>query len=118
MGLALTPWFNWPDQKPSRAGVYHLQDKSMNCNCCWFEAHWNGHEWHTDHHSRGAFRTLFFDSHVKRWRGRRGVIRLRPQPSPPKRQPLLTYDPSPSTPTRLDTCSSRTHLPLDNSTTT
>jgi hypothetical protein len=64
----LTPWFWWTE-KPARAGMYRVQDRTMNCGCCWFDAHWNGREWHTDLFTRGVFNTLLFDSQVKRWRG-------------------------------------------------
>lgn len=66
--MKLTEWFSG-DVKPARVGMYRLQDRSMNCGCCWIEAHWDGRDWHTDLLSRGVFRTLFFSSHVKRWRG-------------------------------------------------
>ncbi len=64
----LTPWFPHP-KKPARAGMYRVQDHTMRCGCCWFDAHWNGREWHTDLLAKGAFSTLLFDSQVKRWRG-------------------------------------------------
>lgn len=64
----LTPWFP-SATKPARAGMYQVQDHTMNCGCCWFDAHWNGREWHTDLFTRGVFNTLLFDSQVKRWRG-------------------------------------------------
>ena len=64
----LTPWFP-SATKPARAGMYRVQDRTMNCGCCWFDAHWNGREWHTDLFTRGVFNTLLFDSQVKRWRG-------------------------------------------------
>lgn len=67
----MTPWFDG-SVKPVRAGMYRLQDRWMSCQCCWIEAHWNGVEWHTDRFERGAFRTLLFDSQVKRWRGLTG----------------------------------------------
>lgn len=64
----LTHWFPHTT-KPTRAGMYRVQDRTMNCGCCWFDAHWNGREWHTDLSTRGVFNTLLFDSQVKRWRG-------------------------------------------------
>lgn len=110
MNSAFTPWFNWP-VKPVRPGMYHLQDKTMNCSCCWIEAHWNGTEWHTDlFGTRGVFNTLFFDNRVKRWRGLRGVIRLRPQLEAPKQLPV-NHRSTPlalSKPTGPSTCSTST----------
>lgn len=64
----LTPWF-LSATKPARVGMYRVQDHTMRCGCCWFDAHWNGREWHTDLLTQGAFSTLLFDSQVKRWRG-------------------------------------------------
>ena len=64
----LTPWFPHTT-KPARAGMYRAQDRTMNCGCCWFDAHWNGREWHTDLLTPGTFSTLLFDSQLKRWRG-------------------------------------------------
>ena len=49
--------------------MYRVQDRTMHCGCCWFDAHWNGREWHSDLLTRGVFNTLLFDSQVKRWRG-------------------------------------------------
>jgi hypothetical protein len=49
--------------------MYRVQDRSMGCNCCYFMAHWDGHDWHTDLHTPGCFRTLLFTSQLKRWRG-------------------------------------------------
>jgi hypothetical protein len=64
----LTKWFPRP-LKPSRAGMYRMQDNSMNCGCCWFDAHWNGREWHTDLFNSGIFNVLLPHGHVNRWRG-------------------------------------------------
>ena len=58
-GIPLTDWFDVATQQPTRAGVYQAQDHTMRCGHCWFDAHWNGREWHTG----------MFDFEVKRWRG-------------------------------------------------
>lgn len=63
----LTPWFDVA-LRPVRKGMYQAQDRSMNCNCCWFDAHWNGAEWHTDLLTPGRYQTVVFN--LTQWRGR------------------------------------------------
>jgi hypothetical protein len=64
----LTPWFPW-SVRPVRAGMYRVQDHTMRCGCCWSDAHWDGKEWHSDLFTPGVYRTMIFDSQMKRWRG-------------------------------------------------
>ena len=64
----LTPWFS-AEWYPKRRGFYQVQDTTMRCGCCWFVAHWNGREWHTDLTHEGLFNVLLFTSRLKRWRG-------------------------------------------------
>jgi hypothetical protein len=65
---AVTPWFA-PTVRPVHVGMYHAQDTHMNCDCCWFELHWNGREWHSDRCTPRRYATLFFNGHLRRWRG-------------------------------------------------
>lgn len=66
---ALTPWFP-ASVSPVRAGMYRAQDTAMNCRCCWIELYWTGSEWRSDLLSPGYWRTHFFTSQLRRWRGR------------------------------------------------
>jgi len=62
----LTPWFAGK-APPRRRGWYRVQDEGLRCSCCWFMAHWDGSEWHTESMSfPGARRWL---PSVRRWRG-------------------------------------------------
>lgn len=53
---------------PARVGVYQVQDQTMRCDCCWFEAYWTGKAWRCQTHSKGFFRT-WMPYGVRRWRG-------------------------------------------------
>lgn len=66
--MALTPWFP-PNVDPVREGRYRAQDTSMRCGCCWIELEWRNGEWFSDLCTRGLYRTHFFKSNLRRWRG-------------------------------------------------
>ena len=63
----LTPWLDGKIT-PRRKGWYRAQDDSFRCGCCWFMAHWDGEDWHTEGGRiiPGARQWL---PRVRRWRG-------------------------------------------------
>lgn len=63
-----TPWFQ-PYEKPRRPGLYEAQDRLMRCGCCWLMLEWRGGEWFSFTHEYVGYRTHFFQSQLRRWRG-------------------------------------------------
>lgn len=62
----LTPWYAGK-MPPRRRGWYMVQDDGLRCGCCWFMAHWDGQEWHTESMSFPGARCWL--PSVRRWRG-------------------------------------------------